>query len=307
MTAGIPVVDAHLHLWDLDRSGYAWITPELGPLHTTVPPERARAELSGCGVERAVLVQAEDSVRDTEYMLEVAARCDWVAGVVGWVRLDEPDTAAAQLERFGADPLFRGVRHLVHDDPRDDFLAMPAVRASLGMLAERGLPYDVPDAWPRHLAATAELAAAVPALTVVVDHLGKPPHGMPDFPEWRAVLADVAARPNTVAKVSGLQVVGTPFTAEVLRPAWDAALELFGPDRLMWGSDWPMTLRTAGYRGTWEVVSGLIDELTADERRDVLAATASRVYGLGTVSTTAAPAPAVAAEEGPCSAASTRS
>jgi L-fuconolactonase len=301
------VVDAHLHLWDLARGGYAWITPELGPLHTSIPPERARAELAGCGVGQAVLVQAEDTVADTEYMLEVAARSDWVAGVVGWVRLDDPDTAAAQLDRFCADPHFRGVRHLVHDDPRDDFLELPGVRTSLGMLAERSLPYDVPDAWPRHLAATAELAAALPELTVVVDHLGKPPHGRPEFPEWRAVLADVAARPNTVAKVSGLQVVGTPFTAEVLRPAWDAALELLGPHRLMWGSDWPMTLRTAGYRGTWEVLSGLIDELTPDEQGTILAGTAGRVYGLGAAPTSTTTATTVAAEEGPCSAASTRS
>ena len=116
-----PVIDAHLHLWDLQRSAYSWITPELGPLHTDITAERAEAELRAVGVAQAVLVQAEDSVTDTEFLLETAARCDWVAGVVGWVQLDDPDAAAAQLERFGADPAFRGVRHLVHDDPRDDF------------------------------------------------------------------------------------------------------------------------------------------------------------------------------------------
>jgi L-fuconolactonase len=277
------IVDAHLHLWDLRRSAYSWITPELGPLHTTITAERAHGELTGAGVDRAVLVQAEDSVTDTEFMLATAARHDWVAGVVGWVRLDDPAVAEAQLDRFTADPAFVGVRHLVHDDPRDDFLALPAVRASLGLLAARGLPLDVPDAWPRHLAATGELAAALPELTVVVDHLGKPPHGRADFPQWRAVLADVAARPNTVAKVSGLQVPGVPFTADVLRPAWDAALELFGPDRLIWGSDWPMTLLTSGYAGTWDVLSGLVGELTPDEQGKILAGTAARVYRLGSL------------------------
>jgi L-fuconolactonase len=279
------VVDAHLHLWDLERSAYSWITPELGPLHTTITPERAHAELRGAGVDQAILVQAEDSEADTELMLEVAAAHHWVAGVVGWVQLDDPAVAEAQLDRWSSDPAFVGVRHLVHDDPRDDFLALPAVRTSLGLLAARGLPYDVPDAWPRHLGATGELAAALPELTVVVDHLGKPPHGRPDLPEWRSVLADVAARPNTVAKVSGLQVRGVPFTADVLRPAWDAALELFGPERLIWGSDWPMTLLTAGYAGTWEVMAGLIGELTPDEQQKILAGTAGRVYRLGSVST----------------------
>jgi L-fuconolactonase len=270
-------VDAHLHLWDLERSAYSWITPELAPLDTTITAERARAELDACGIGRAVLVQAEDSEADTAFMLEVADRCDWVAGVVGWVRLDEPTTAEDQLGRWLAHPAFCGVRHLVHDDPRDDFLALPAVRRSLGLLAAVGLPFDVPDAWPRHLAAVAELAAALPGLTVVVDHLGKPPTGA-TFGAWRAVLADVAVRPNTVAKVSGLQVPGTPFTVEAVRPAWDAALELFGPDRLMWGSDWPMTLLTAGYAGTWEVMSTLIGELTAAEQESLLRGTAQRVY-----------------------------
>ncbi|MHA6623847.1 amidohydrolase family protein [Pseudonocardia sichuanensis] len=273
-------IDAHLHLWDLQRSAYSWITPEHGPLHTTITPTRAEGELRASGVGRAVLVQAEDSVTDTEFMLEVAAAHAWVAGVVGWVQLDAPDVAAAQLDRFTVDPAFCGVRHLVHDDPRDDFLALPSVRTSLGLLAERGLPFDVPDAWPRHLTATAELAAALPGLTVVLDHLGKPPHGKPGFAQWREAFAAVAARPNTVAKVSGLQVAGEPFTVAAIRPAWDAALDLFGPDRLLWGSDWPMTLLTAGYAGTWEVVSQLVGELTAEEQDKILAATAQRVYRL---------------------------
>lgn len=274
------MIDSHLHLWDLQRSSYSWITPGLGPLHTTITAERAEGELGAVGVDRAVLVQAEDSVTDTEFMLEVAREHPWVAGVVGWVQLDAPAVAAAQLDRFAADPAFRGVRHLVHDDPRDDFLALPPVRTSLGLLAGHGLPFDVPDAWPRHLTATAELAGALPQLTVVLDHLGKPPHGRPDFADWREAFASVAAQPNTVAKVSGLQVRGEPFTVAGIRPAWESALDLFGPDRLLWGSDWPMTLLTAGYAGTWEVVSELLGELTDEEQGKILEGTARRVYRL---------------------------
>lgn len=275
-----PRVDAHLHVWDLTRSDYAWVTPDLGPLHASFTPEQARAELDTCAVARAVLVQAEDSERDTELMLEAADRHPWVAGVVGWVALDDPPTAEAQLDRWQRHPAFRAVRHLVHDDPREDFLSLPAVRRSLGLLAERGLAFDVPDAWPRHLAATADLAAALPELRVVVDHLGKPPFGADDWSAWRRTLAHVAAAPGTTAKVSGLQVPGRPFTVEDLRPAWDAALELFGPGRLMWGSDWPMTLLTEGYAGTWAVLSQLVGELSPDEQRQLLGATAQEVYRL---------------------------
>lgn len=268
---GRAVVDAHLHIWDLARSDYAWLAPD-HPLHRTFTPEQARAELEAAGIASAVLVQAEDSERDTQLMLEAADRHPWIAGVVGWVRLDDPPLP--ELDGLC------GVRHLVHDDPRDDFLSLAPVRRSLRQLAERGLPFDVPDAWPRHLAATADLAGALPDLRVVVDHLGKPPFGGDDWDRWRAALADVAARPNTVAKVSGLQVPGRPFTVDAVRPAWEVALELFGPERLMWGSDWPLTVLTGGYGQAWEVMSTLIAALAPDEQAQILAGTATAVYAL---------------------------
>jgi L-fuconolactonase len=273
-------VDAHLHLWDLARGGYAWLTPDLGPLYDSFDSEQARAELDACGVDDAVLVQAEDSVRDTAFLLDVAARSPWVAGVVGWVRLDAPEVAEAQLGRWQQSPVLCGVRHLVHDDPRDGFLALPAVRRSLAAVAERGLVLDVPDAWPRHLGATAELAAALPGLTVVLDHLGKPPPDPAAWQQWRSGLARVAAQGSTVAKVSGLAVPGHRFDVDTVRPSWDAALELFGPDRLMWGSDWPVSVRTAGYAGTWSVLSALVAELSPDEQAALLHGTARRTYGL---------------------------
>ncbi|WP_037070075.1 amidohydrolase family protein [Pseudonocardia acaciae] len=277
MTA--PLVDTHLHLWDLARSPYRWITPAHGPLHTTIGPDRAATELNRAGVPRAVLVQADDTDADTDFMLEVAHREPWVAGVVGWVRLDDPAAAAARLDELAGEPALRGIRHLVHDDPRDDFLRLPAVRTSLRLLAGRGLAFDVPDAWPRHLADVADLAAGLPELTVVLDHLGKPPADPSDLPEWRRLFAAIAARPNTVAKLSGLQ----HLPASSLRPVFDAALELFGPDRLAWGSDWPMTLGGNGYPGTLAATMPLVDELTADERAALLGGTAERVYRLGEV------------------------
>jgi L-fuconolactonase len=268
-------------VWDLDRSEYAWLTPEMGALHGSFSPEQARAELDASGIAEAVLVQAEDSEKDTELMLDIARRHPWVAGVVGWVQLDDAAVAERQLDRWQQHGAFCGVRHLVHDDPRDDFLSLPAVRRSLAMLAQRGVTFDVPDAWPRHLAATAQLAAALPDLRIVVDHLGKPPFGGDDWPQWRRVLADVAAHPGTTAKVSGLQVPGRPFAVDEVRPAWDAALELFGPQRLMWGSDWPLTVLVDGYAGTWQVMSRLVNELTYDEQEMLLRGTATSVYQLG--------------------------
>jgi L-fuconolactonase len=279
------VVDAHLHLWDLERSRYAWVTPELGPLYATFTPAQARLELADSGVAAAVLVQAEDSERDTELMLEVAASERWVAGVVGWIQLDDPARAEAQLDRWHEFPAFCGVRHLLHDDPREGLLQLPAVRASLRRVADRGLAFDVPDAWPRNLLGAAELAGALENLPVVIDHLGKPPFGRSDWAAWRAALAQAAGRPNVVAKVSGLEQPGRPLSVEDVRPAWDAALELFGPDRLMWGSDWPMTVRSGGYAPTARVLGELVAELSPAERSAVREGTATRVYRLGGAST----------------------
>lgn len=274
------VVDSHLHVWDLTASDYAWLGPQHGDLHRSFSPEEARDELAAAGVDAAVLVQAENSLRETGYLLDVADRFDFVAGVVGWVALDDPPAAAAALDRFGRSPTLRGVRHLVHDDPRDDFLTMTEVRRSLSLLAERGLPFEVPDAWPRHLAGAAMLAADLPELTLVLDHLGKPPRGTRDIDAWAAALRELARRPNTVAKLSGLQVDGQPLTTDALRPVWETALEAFGPDRLMFGGDWPMTVPSGGYSPTWKVLSALVGELSVSERERVLGGTAREVYRL---------------------------
>ncbi|HET8599955.1 MAG TPA: amidohydrolase family protein [Segeticoccus sp.] len=285
MTAALEILDAHLHVWDLTVSDYAWLTPEHGDLHASFPPPMARERLEQAGVASAILVQAEDSERDTTYLLDVADHHPWVAGVVGWIRLDDPTAAARQLDRWTGHPAFCGVRHLVHDDPRDDFLSLPEVRSSLALLPDHGLPFDVPDAWPRHLAAAVDLARALPQLTVVLDHLGKPPTDPQDRRHWADLVGELADCPNTVAKLSGLQSPDRPFTAEAVRPAWDVALEAFGPHRLMYGGDWPMTTASGDYPAALAVARELTRELSPSEQQEIFAGTARRVYHRQTVTT----------------------
>lgn len=275
------IVDSHLHLWDRSRGGYGWLRPEFGVLNENHAPADIAPTLHELGVEQVVLVQADDTVADTEFMVAVAADWTAVAGVVGWVRLDEPTEAAAQLDRWSAHPVVKGIRHLVHDDPRTDFLELSPVQESLALVADRGLAFDIPNAWSGGFAArVAPLADRHPNLTIVVDHLAKPPHGSTDFPAWEAMLRDVARRPNTVAKLSGL-ADDSPTTAANWRPAYEVALEAFGPDRLMYGSDWPITRLGLDYAGTWTVLSELVSTLSESERAAVLGGTAVRVYRLG--------------------------
>ncbi len=274
-------IDAHLHLWDLTRGGYGWITPDLAPLYRTIGPAEAADFHRGAGYDAAVLVQADDTVADTEAMFAVAAEHAWVCGVVGWVPLADPDAAANLLEGYAGRPLV-GIRQLVHADPNPGVLDRESTRETLGLLAEAGLPLDVPDAFPRHLEQAGRVAAAVPTLTVVIDHLAKPPIERADFAEWRAQLRDVAGQANTVAKVSGLHHGGRPLPEEVLSAAWEVALEAFGPQRLLLGSDWPMP----SLGGEGAVATTIIhrDRLlaTLDEAgaRAVRSETARRIYRL---------------------------
>ncbi|OFI38874.1 amidohydrolase [Arthrobacter sp. SW1] len=280
------MIDAHLHLWELTPGAYPWLGPQHGPLFRNFGAVEAESVLAtaGVGVRGAVLVQADDTVADTEAMLAVADSSDWVLGVVGWIPLEEPARAEAELERLAAHPKFRGVRHLLHNDPRDDFLDLAPVRESLRLLAARGLPFDVPDAFPRHLGAAVRMAREIPGLTVVLDHLGKPPlgdgTGSEPMARWRAEFRALAELPGTAAKLSGLHLPGVPYTAEALRPLWDEALEAFGPERLMIGGDWPVSSLGAPYSETLAVLLELLSELSDAERQQILEGTAVRVYGL---------------------------
>ncbi|UZX05040.1 amidohydrolase family protein [Arthrobacter sp. CDRTa11] len=309
------MIDSHLHLWDLqsgdqpakglpdagrsseqdalEQDGaarpYSWLGPQHGALFRSFGEAEAQQTIADAGVSAAVLVQADDTLADTESMLAVADRNDWVLAVVGWIPLEHPEQAAAALERFARNPKFRGVRHLIHDDPRDNFLELPEVRESLRLVAARGLALDIPDAFPRHLGRAADLACDLPELTVVLDHLGKPPLGATAGPDagaaddgldrWRREFRALAGLPNTVAKVSGLYIPGTEYSAPALRPVWEEALASFGPQRLMIGMDWPVSTLGAPYQRTLDVLLELTEELDAAGRHAFLEATAQRIYG----------------------------
>lgn len=277
--ASEPRIDSHLHLWELADGQYSWLAPSHGVLYDTFTAEQARETLSAAGVDQAILVQADDTAADTNAMLGTATSHDWIVGVVGWLPLEEPAKAAALLEEFRANPKFCGVRTLIHDDPRADVLELPAVRETLALLAREGLPFDVPDAFPRHLGQVAELAKDLPELRIVVDHLGKPPRGDSEaMMVWEAQLRAVAAQPNTVAKLSGLHAGGTEFSAAALAQVWDVALDAFGAHRLMFGGDWPVSLLGASYADTVAVASALIDSLSTDEAHALWSGTATSSY-----------------------------
>lgn len=274
------IIDAHQHVWDLGRVRYPWLGPQHGPVFRSVAEEEVLPQLRACGVDAVVLVQAADDAEDTALMLDTAARHPEVVGVVGFVPLADPTATAAALPALAADPLVVGIRNLIHDRPDPDFLLRREVRESLGLLAGAGLAFDVVSVLPRHLEHVPVLAAEHPTLRLVVDHLSAPPIGSSDLEPWRSLLARAAELPNVHAKVSGLYPAADPtaWSTEALRPVVAHAVEVFGPDRLMYGGDWPVSVLAGGYAAVWAGLQPLVAELGPSAAAAVLGGTAARVY-----------------------------
>ncbi len=281
------VVDAHLQVWNPDTVHYPWMTSHDAAVQRPFRVSDIDDDLADEGVGRVVLVQAADNRADSELMLFQALASARVAGVVAWVPLDHADDAAAQLDAWRREPVV-GVGHRGHDTRDPDWLTGAAVADGLTLLGERRLPLDVTAHTPEALARLAVVAEHHPKLTLVLDHLGDPPLAAlaagdrAPWSRWSALLGTVAQLPNVVAKVSGLgTAAGRGWTPQALQPAVDRALEVFGPGRLMLGSDWPYALLAGGsYAQVWRGLRATVDQLTDPDRDAVLGGTAARVYGL---------------------------
>jgi L-fuconolactonase len=275
-------VDAHQHFWSLGEVEYPWLSgPQYDRIRRDFGPADLEPLLRDSGIGYCITVQAANSFADTDAMLARAERHGWIAGVVGWVPLLDPPAASRALEAYGSRPALRGVRHLVHDEPDPDWLLRPAVRESLALLADRGLAFDIPAVFPRHLAHVPRLAEQLPQLKIVIDHLGKPPIASRALEPWASEFAGVAAYPNVYAKVSGLNTVAPEdWSADDLLPFVSVAVDAFGPDRLMFGSDWPVCLMADDYIRVFAETMRVLDGVPDAARDAVLGGTAVDVYGL---------------------------
>lgn len=278
------IVDAHHHLWDPARRTYEWMT---GPTAVLARPYDAgdlRAVAEPLGVAATVVVQAATSEDETAELLEVAADPDTlVAAVVGWVALTAPD-CADRIARLRAGPggdRLAGIRHPVQDEPDPAWLDRPDVRRGLQAVADAGLTYDLL-LFPVHLPAASRVAAALPDLALVLDHGAKPPIADGGWEPWSTDLAALAAFERVHCKLSGL-VTEAPWErwrdAGVERYA-ERLLDAFGPDRLMFGSDWPVCTLAAAYAEVLELARDALGSLSGAERDAVLAGTGRRFYGL---------------------------
>ena len=279
----VRMIDTHQHLWKPSERRYHWLEGIGAPLEADFDERDVIDDVRAAGITGTVLVQAEDSYEDSFFMLSVAAKYPEIAGVVAWAPLDRVDEAEAALDLYSLSSAVRGIRVLNHNYANPFWLLQDDVQPSIAALAQHGFSLDVVCVLPEHSQAAIQLADRYPDLTLVIDHLAKPDIANQGWQPWAGQLADAAARPNVTAKLSGLNTVSAPgWTSRDWQPYVDLAVATFGPDRLMLGSDWPVSLLNGDFASVWTALRESIAGLTPGEQDDILYRTAERTYRLET-------------------------
>ena len=265
------VIDTHMHSWDLQKVRYSWLDGDTSILAQNYYPSGIEDQLQAANVSAAVMVQAANNIEDTAFMFDCAAQYPWIIGVVGWVDLLNPETAKKQLEAHLQNKYFKGIRHLIHDEPDHNWLLQPAVIKSLEILADYGVPFDIVGVKIEHIKAAIQVAKQIPHLKMVFDHLNHPPIATSEqFGAWGEAITEAAAMPNFYAKISGLGTCCADFndwSANTIEPYIAFVVQHFGIDKLMIGGDWPVSLLAGDYAGTHIKYQTVLEKLVAPENQ----------------------------------------
>lgn len=273
-------IDAHQHFWIYDPREYGWIDDTMTPLRRDFLPVDLQHELEWEGFEGSVAVQARQSLQETRWLLELAGPSPFILGVVGWVDLRSPQVRE-DLQALARNPKLVGIRHIVQSEPDDRFLLQPDFLRGISLLAEFDLAYDIL-IYPKHLRVAAEFARRFPEQRFVLDHLAKPEIKSGNIQAWKKGIAELAANPNVYCKLSGLvtEADWTHWKPEDTRPYLDVALEYFGANRLMIGSDWPVCTLAGAYSRVMGLVNDYLSGHSEWEREAVLGGNAQRFWRL---------------------------
>jgi L-fuconolactonase len=272
-------IDAHQHFWQVARGDYHWMTPDLRPLYRDFGPEDLRPHLTRNGIDAVVTVQAAETVAETEYLLEIAAATDFVAGVVGWAPFDRPEGPDV-VARLAESPWLKGLRPMIQDIADDDWMLGEALAPTFAAVQALDLAFDAL-VFPRHLKNLMRLIDRYPGLRLIVDHGAKPQIRDRAFDGWAADIATVARDSPALVKLSGLVTeAGETWTIDDLRPYVDHLLEVFGPERIVFGSDWPVVRLAADYDPWFNTARDLTAGLPERGRQMVFGDNAVRFYRL---------------------------
>lgn len=272
-------IDAHQHFWKLERGDYHWLTEDLGPIYRDFGPGDLSPHLERHGVSGSVLVQAAPTVAETRYLLSLAKTSPSVKGVVGWVDFESPD-APAVIAGLAKDPKLVGLRPMIQDLDDDQWMLRPDLTPAFEALIAQELTFDALTL-PRHLPHLKTLLARHGTMRVVIDHGSKPDIRSGAFDGWAADMADLAASTQAYCKLSGLVTeASAEWTVDELAPYVNHLLATFGPDRLIWGSDWPVCLLASSYDRWVEATDQLLGSVDSEGRAAIFGHTAARAYRL---------------------------
>lgn len=275
------LIDSHHHLWKYSPQQYGWISDRMAVLQTDFLGPQLGEIADENGVDGFVSVQARQSTDENDALIEIAGRQPKIKGIVGWV--DFADTAVGNaLDRYAGVNLIKGFRHVVQDEPDDRFLLRPDFNRGIAAMLPHDLVYDIL-IYAKQLPAAIEFVDRHPNQRFVLDHIAKPTIRGDAFDKnWATNLRELAKRPNVTCKFSGVatEVRNESWTVELIRPYWDVTLEAFSPQRLMFGSDWPVCLLQTEYSQWLSAVRELASELSASQRDRLFAGTAIDSYRL---------------------------
>ena len=271
------LLDAHQHFWRTDAAQYPWI-PQGSALHRDWLPADLATLQRPLGLGGSIAVQARQSLAESDWLLGLADADPRVRAVVGWVDLRSP-RVGEDLARLARHPRFAGVRHVVQDEPDDRFLLGPEFLRGVALLPHFGLRYDLL-IYPRQLPAAIEFVARFPQLPIVLDHIAKPDIKAGALSPWREQIRELARAPHLLCKVSGLitEADHATWSADDIRPYLDVIFEAFTPERLMWGSDWPVCLLAGSYERTFHLVKDYAAQFTSAQQAALLGGNCARFY-----------------------------
>jgi L-fuconolactonase len=273
-------IDSHQHFWQYDQVRNAWITPEMERIRRTFLPGDLYPLLQEAKIDSCIAVQADESLRETDFLLDLGSQHDWIQGVVGWADLGSPNLDEI-LDNYSPYEKLVGFREVLQSkDPR--YMLRDEFVRGVQKLEKRGYAYDIL-IFPNHLAATLELVNQCPDQLFVIDHLAKPYIKAGEWKEWEKAMSLLAERELVHCKLSGMitEADWKKWKPEQLLPYLEIALELFGPQRLMYGSDWPVCLVAGEYEQVMDVIERFTDTLSPGEKERIMGETAVEFYKLG--------------------------
>jgi L-fuconolactonase len=274
------IIDAHQHFWHYNPVRHGWITDAMVILRRDFLPPDLEPELARNGVDACVLVQVEQSERETEFLLELADRTWKIAGVVGWIDLAAPNIVE-KLKNYARFKKLCGFRHIVQDEPDDRFLLRDEIVHGIRALSDFGFTYDIL-IYPKQLRTALDLVSRLPEQNFVIDHLAKPIIRQNILEPWASQMRAIAKFPNVYCKLSGLvtEAKWESWEEKDFRPYLDVVCEAFGAKRLMFGSDWPVCLLASNYSEVKQLIEGYLRNFSSQEREEIFGGTATKFYGL---------------------------